>query len=394
MVQPTAVYSPDAILAIEGMDEIERMEGAPNPFWNPTRFEVTWGLVAMTGLTSPPHVQVEPMRRATRDELTLFHDSSYVETLELFGNMGSAFSKRFGLPSPECPVFTNMHEYAAYTVGATIDAVVGVAEGRFKNAFSFFGGFHHALESKAAGFCYLNDCVVSLKVLKQLRPDVRILYLDTDVHHGDGTQAAFYDDPNVLTISIHEKSMGFFPMTGGIEEIGTGPGKGYSVNIPLPPLTDDVEYWRAFEEIVIPLWEAYQPDFVFWEVGADAHMNDPLADLMLTLDTYQRLSRTVREMVHLGKQDLVAVGGGGYDPVTVARVWSLVLADMAGVCLPPTVPLEWAEMCERLGLKVTRVGWTDRPHRIEVEKVSKIRNAIDRTIEGLKELVFPVHGLT
>ncbi len=389
----TAFYGPKKILALEGMDEIERSEGAPNPFWNRARFEVTWKLAEKAGLASASNVSVEPMRLATNEELTLFHDPSYVETLDLFGNMGVAFSTRFGLPSPECPIFTNVNEYARLTVGATIDAALGVAEGRFKNAMSFYGGFHHALRSKGAGFCYLNDCVVAIKVLRQRYPDMKILYLDTDVHHGDGVQAAFYDDPSVLTISMHEKSMGFFPMSGGAEEIGIGAGRGYNVNIPFPPLTDGTEYTHAFEEIVVPLWEKYSPDLVFWNVGADAHMNDPLADLMLTLDTYQWISRTVREMVHLHKQKLVMVGGGGYDPVTTARVWSLVLADAAGICLPPVVPLEWAEFCEAQGLKVTRVGWTDKPQRIDASHLPKIRGSVDRAIDRLKQLVFPVFDL-
>ncbi|MCF2138407.1 MAG: acetoin utilization protein AcuC [Candidatus Thorarchaeota archaeon] len=393
MTGVTALYDPEKILVLDGMDEIERAEDAPNPFWNRTRFDITWNLPQMAGLTDASNIVIEQMRLATNEELTLFHDRSYVETLDLFGNMGAAFSTRFGLPSPECPIFSNVNEYARYTVGATIDAVLGVAEGRFKNAMSFYGGFHHALPSKGAGFCYLNDCVVAIKVLKQRHPNMNVLYLDTDVHHGDGVQAAFYDDPSVLTISMHEKSMGFFPMSGGAEEIGVGEGKGYSVNIPLPPLTDDVEYARAFEEIVLPLWENYRPDLVFWNVGADAHMNDPLADLTLTLDTYQRLSRTVREMVHLHKQKLVLVGGGGYDPVTTARVWSLILADVSGQCLPSTVPVEWAKLCEQRGFKVTRLGWTDRPPRIDASHLSKIRVAVDRAIDTVKELVFPIHDL-
>ncbi len=393
MTGPTALYDPEKILALDGMDEIERSEGAPNPFWNRTRFEVIWKLAEMSGLTSASNVVIEPMRLATNEELFLFHDSSYVETLDLFGNMGVAFSTRFGLPSPECPIFTNVNEYARFTVGATVDAALGVAEGRFKNAMSFYGGFHHALKSKGAGFCYLNDCAVAIKVLRQRYPDMKILYLDTDVHHGDGVQAAFYDDPSVLTISIHEKSMGFFPMSGDAKEIGIGAGRGYNVNIPLPPLTDGTEYTHAFEEIVIPLWEVYRPDLVFWNVGADAHMNDPLADLMLTIDTYQWLSRTVREMVHLHKQKLVMVGGGGYEPVTTARVWSLILADAAGICLPAVVPTDWALFCKERGLDVTRLGWTDRPRRIDASHLPKIRGSIDRALAQLRELVFPVFGL-
>ena len=333
------------------------------------------------------------MRLATREELLLFHDPSYIETLELFGNMGTAFSARFGLDTDECPIFPGVDKYASYVVGATIDAVLGVADGRFEDAVSFFGGLHHATESQASGFCYYNDCVIALKKYQEKYPGKKVLYLDTDAHHGDGVQHAFYNDPKVLTISLHELSMGFFPGTGRVEENGTGEGKGYSVNIPLPPLTDDVEWWRAFEDVVVPIWLAYKPDFVFWEVGADGYMNDPLTDLMLTYDTYQRMSKTVRQLVHLGTRKLVVTGGGGYNAVAAAKIWSILLADIADIALPPTIPAEWIELCQKHGFQVKRGGWTSRPFRMPSDQYPKIRRAVDDTIEKVKSLIFPTFGL-
>jgi acetoin utilization protein AcuC len=389
----TALFSPEPLLKLDGLDDIRREKGADNPFWNRARFEVTWGLAVMSGLTGSDRVTVQPMRMASRDELMVFHDLSYVETLELFGNMGVAFSARFGLDTEDCPIFHNVDKYASFPVGSTVDAVMGVAEGRFRNAMSFFGGFHHAMESKAGGFCYYNDCVIAAKKYRAAYPDKRILILDTDVHHGDGTQRAFYSDPNVLTVSTHEMSMGFFPGSGRSEDIGIGNGKGYSINVPLPPLTDDTEFWRPFDEVVLPVWRIYRPDLVIWEVGADAHMGDPLADLMLTLDSYQRLSRSVNQLVHRYGTGLVVVGGGGYNPVSAARVWTLVLADLAGACLPPALPAEWLSLCEKYGLKVDCDGWTDVPHRLSCEHEPNIRRAVSESIDKLKELVFPVYGL-
>ena len=333
------------------------------------------------------------MRRATREELLLFHDPSYIETLELFGNMGTAFSARFGLDTDECPIFPGVDQYASYIVGGTIDAVMGVADGKFEDAVSFFGGLHHALESQAAGFCYYNDVVVAIKKYQEKYPGKKVLYLDTDAHHGDGVQHAFYNDPSVLTISLHELSMGFFPGTGRVEEVGIGEGKGYSVNIPLPPLTDDVEWWRAFEDVVVPIWLVYKPDFVFWEVGADGYMNDPLTDLMLTYDTYQRISKTIRQLVHLGTRKLVVTGGGGYNAVAAAKIWTILLADIADIALPPTIPAEWIELCHKHGFKVRRGGWTSRPFRMPSDQYPKIRRAVDDTIEKVKTLIFPTFGL-
>lgn len=378
---------------MDGVDDLERMTGEPNPYWNRARLEITWNLPVMTGMLDHENIIVEQMRQATRDELNLFHDYSFIETLELFGNMGTAFSSRFGLDTDDCPVFHQVDKYAGLPVGATVDATMGVVEGKYSSAMSYFGGMHHAKESKATGFCYYNDCAIAIKKYREKHPNKRVLYLDTDVHHGDGTQEAFYSDPNVLTISLHELSLGFFPGTGRPEELGIGEGKGYSVNIPFPPLTGDVEFWRAFEEVVVPLWHSYKPDLVFWDVGADAHMNDPLGDLMLTLDTYHRLSITVKQLVHLGSRKLVVTGGGGYDPVTAAKVWATLLADLADIALPPTLPVEWMELCKKYGFDVTRDGWTDVPTRTVDWHQPKIARAVDEAISKVKKLIFPIHGI-
>lgn len=393
MAELTALYSLEKMLALDGIDDLERMRAEVNPFWNRARLDVVWSLPVMSKMTDNKRISVQQMREATREELSTFHDPSFVETLELFGNTGSAFSARFGLDTPECPIFQDVHKYASLPVGGVIDATLGVAKGKFKNAISYIGGFHHAMESKASGFCYLNDTVVAIKKFKEYYPKKKVLYLDTDVHHGDGTQMAFYDDPDVLTISMHELSMGFYPGTGRPEEIGIGEGKGYSVNIPLPPLTDDVEFWRAFEDVVVPIWLAYKPDFVLWDVGADAHVGDPLADLMLTYDTYHRLAMTVRQLVHLGNRRLVVVGGGGYDPVTAAKVWTIVLASLADIALPPILPPEWIALVQKYGLQLRRGGWTDRPRRMEEEHYPKVSRAVDDAIDRVKELIFPIFGL-
>ncbi len=393
MQRPMAIFSPVDLLMLDGIDDIERLRGASNPFWNRKRFEITWSLPVMSGLVDAPRVIVEKMRPATREELAIYHHPSYIETVELFGNMGSAFSSRFGLDTDECPVFQNMHIYAAYPVGATIDATMGVAENKFERAMSFYGGLHHATESKAAGFCYYNDCVVAIKKYQQKFPGKRVLYLDTDVHHGDGCQEAFYQNKDVLKISTHELSLGFFPGTGRTEEIGIGEGRGYSVNIPLPPLTDDFEFWRIFEDVVVPIWGAYCPDLVLWDVGADAHNADPLADLMLTIDTYERMAKTVKQLIHRGNSRLVVVGGGGYDPVATARVWTVVFAEITDQPLPPELPREWTRLCERYGHPVERDWWTDRPLKINSRQEHSIRRAIDETLQQIHELVFPVFGL-
>jgi len=389
----TALYDASVLLHMDGFDDLERSNPEPNPFWNRARFEVAWALPEMAGLLKDGRISLQPMRLATREELLLFHDVSYIETIELFGNSGVAFSSRFGLDTPECPVFQDMHKYVSYPVGAVIDATLAVAEGRFKNAMSFIGGFHHAFESKATGFCYYNDCVIAIKKFKKLYPGKRVLYLDTDVHHGDGTQAAFYDDPEVLTISMHELSMSFFPGTGRPEEMGIGEGKGYSVNIPLPPLTDDGHFLWAFDDVVKPLWYSFKPDLVFWNVGADAHHGDPLADLMLTYSSYGILARKVLKMVNKGNGKLVAVGGGGYNPISAAIVWTAVLSVISGVDIPSEYPEDWIELCQSHGLTVPREDWIDGPTIMNDIHLPGIRRTVSESIEKIKKLVFPIHGL-
>ncbi len=393
MSKKTALFEPKKFLNLYGLDELERLKLERNPFWNRIRFETTWQLPVMAEITEHANIELIPMRLATREELGLFHDPSYIETIELFGNQGTAFASRFGLDTESCPVFPQMDQYSNYLVGSAIDAVMGVASGKYRNAFSFFGGLHHALESKAGGFCYYNDCVIAIKKYREEYPNKRVLYLDTDVHHGDGTQHAFYDDPNVMTISVHELSMGFYPGTGRAEEIGSGNGEGYNANIPLPPLTDDHEYWRVFEDVIVPLWLAYSPDFVFWDVGADAHMLDPLADLMLTNDTYNRMSKTVRQLVELSDGKLAVVGGGGYNPVSTAKIWTMVLADIAQVPLPSTLPAEWIRLCQDFDLEIKRGGWTDRPFRTEEETFVNIHRAVTDSISKVQDSLFPIHGI-
>lgn len=393
MSTPTLFFDPTNLLNLDGIDHLESIRPTPNPFWNRARLELAWKLPVMAGITDSDRIALHPMRLATREELEIFHDRSYIETIELFSNQGTAFASRFGLDSEECPVFREMDKYASYPVGSTIDGTLAVAEGEFETAFSLFGGFHHALESQAGGFCYYNDCVIALKRFRKEYPEKKVLYLDTDVHHGNGTQQAFYNDSNVLTISMHELSLGFYPGTGRPEENGAGDGEGYSVNIPLPPLTDDYDFWRAFEELIVPIWLEYKPDLVFWEVGADGHKEDPLADMMLTLDTYRRLALTVKQLVNLGTKKLVAVGGGGYNPVVTAKVWTILLSDLAGAPLPPLLPAEWIELCRSYDQEVKRGGWTDRPTKRNCDNEPNISRAVDDTIQKVKDLIFPVFNL-
>lgn len=218
----------------------------------------------------------------------------------------------------------------------------------------------------------------------------RVLYLDIDVHHGDGVQWIFYEDPRVLTISLHEDGRFLFPGTGFPDEIGRGKGKGYAVNVPLPPYTRDVSYLYAVNEIVPPLARAYRPDLIFTQTGADATYLDPLAHLKLTSRTYESVGALIDSLSkELCGGRWVAVTGGGYDVAACARVWTLIAAEMAGATLRNPIDPGWREMCTR-ATGSAPVSLRDREESGNAERVA---DGVRLAVASAKEAVFPFHGL-
>ena len=225
-----------------------------------------------------------------------------------------------------------MYEASALSTGASLVAAEMVANGEADVAFNVAGGLHHAASGYASGFCIFNDPVIAIEYL--VRRGLRPLYVDIDCHHGDGVQAAFYDTPDVMTISLHESGRFLFPGTGDVGELGSGPGTGYSVNIPLAPYTgDDVFAW-AFRQVVPPLAKAFSPDVIVTQLGIDTHFNDPITHLRMTVEGH---ARVVQELGAMAPRWL-ALGGGGYDMGAVARGWSLDYGIMLGTDWPDDIP--------------------------------------------------------
>jgi acetoin utilization protein AcuC len=244
---------------------------------------------------------------------------------------------RYGLGPGDTPAFPGIWEASLLYVGASLDCAQRVLSGENQTAFNPSGGLHHAFRSRAAGFCTFNDCAIAAYPF--LDAGKKVAYLDiVDAHHGDGVQALFYDDPGVLTISFHETGRTLFPGTGFPEEIGEGEGKGYSINVPLAPFSTDEHYQAAYHEVAEPALAAFDPDFIILQVGADAHWEDPLAHLALTSQGWLSLA----EKVIARDKPLIALGGGGYNQKTVARLWTLLQAALAGVSLPDTTPSSYA----------------------------------------------------
>jgi acetoin utilization protein AcuC len=260
-----------------------------------------------------------------------------------------------------------------------------VAAGDVARAFAFSGGLHHAMPDRASGFCYLNDVVLAIQSLRASR--LRVCYIDIDAHHGDGVQHAFYDQADVLTISTHERGDRLFPGTGFVEEIGVGAGRGYAVNLPLQPYTDDAVYLEAFDAVVPPLVAAFRPDVVVAQLGIDSHRTDPLTHLALSVNGF---AEAVRRILALAPR-LVALGGGGYDLSNVARAWTIAWALMNEAPLPDRLPAAFVAAAAR-HLRGQTELW-DRVEPVPAGAARAAREFAREQVRALARLVFPIHGL-
>jgi len=320
------------------------------------------------------------------------HTDEYLSAVRKLSADPNGVSYEHGLGTADNPVFGGMYEAAALQAGATLLACEEVASGRRARAFNLGGGFHHAMPDKASGFCLLNDLAIGIRSLLDDHGVSRILYVDVDAHHGDGVQWIFYEDPRVLTISLHEDGHYLFPGSGFVDEIGKGKGEGYAVNVPLPPYTRDVSYLFAFQEVVPSLARAFRPEVIVSQLGADAHYLDPLTHLMLTTETYEAVGRILDELSNeMCGGRWIAAGGGGYDVTAVPRVWTLLFAQMAGARLDDALPVEWLKECKRLAGAVP----ADKALRDQgkADEEPHVPHAAKRTVDELKRLVFPYHGI-
>jgi acetoin utilization protein AcuC len=236
-------------------------------------------------------------------------------------------------------------------VGATLAAAAAVLARDAAHAFNAAGGLHHAMPSRASGFCVYDDPAVAIAWMLTQGVE-RVAYVDVDVHHGDGPQAIFYDDPRVLTISIHEfaPELGFFPGTGSPDEQGGPDAPGSAINVPLAPGTDDAGWLAAFRDTVPAAVRDFGPDVLVTQLGCDTHASDPLAHLRLTTDTYRRAAGILHELAHEAAGGRwVATGGGGYQWARVVpRAWTIAFAEMAEVEVADPLPASWVAQATAL----------------------------------------------
>jgi acetoin utilization protein AcuC len=284
-----------------------------------------------------------PSRSATDEEILAVHDHDFIATVKGIdsGGLDPRAGLDYGLGTPDDPIFDGMHAASAAVAGASIVAAEAVATGRVEHAFNPAGGLHHARRREASGFCIYNDPAAAVAKVLEIRPDWRVLYLDVDVHHGDGVQWIFYDDPRVLTVSLHESGRYLYPGTGFEEEVGVDDARGSSVNVPLPPYTGDADYLWALERVLPTVAAAFRPDLVVTQLGGDTHHGDPLAHLALTMRAYPVMARLIHEVSRDHCENRwVATGGGGYQAETIVpRIWTMHFAEMCDSSA--SIPSEW-----------------------------------------------------
>jgi acetoin utilization protein AcuC len=346
------------------------------------RLKLTFELIKAYGLLDLPSVQTIITRRAEEDDLATFHSREYLNILKRAGEAdlrGDAYA--YGLGPGDNPIFPGLYDWSLWSTGATLQAVDFVANGEGDIAFNIAGGLHHAMRSKASGFCYINDPVIG--ILRLLERGKRVAYVDIDAHHGDGVQKAFYQTNKVLTISLHETGYSLFPGSGFEYEIGEGEGEGYAVNLPLPPYTGDETYLWAFNEIVPPLIRAFKPDVVVTQLGVDSFYNDPLTNLHLTIYGYEKVLRRIKDVA----PKWVALGGGGYDVSNVTRAWTLAWAVMNGIELSDELPESFLKKAAKLGVYEKELRGSPRSYPSSQRK--DIRTEAERVVSYLKKTVFP-----
>jgi acetoin utilization protein AcuC len=364
---------------------------------SPVRVDLTMRLARAMDVVGGAGLQVIPAPIADDDEISTVHDAAYVEAVH---RIRSTHDVDFahGLGTGDNPTFAGMHTASAHVVGASLEAARQVWSGAMTHAANIAGGLHHAMPGQASGFCVYNDVAIAIAWLLEHGAE-RIAYVDVDVHHGDGVQHIFYDDPRVLTISLHESPETLFPGTGYPFETGGPDAAGASANVALPAGTADAGWLRAFHAIVPPLVREFDPDILVSQQGCDSHIEDPLAHLMLTVDGQRAAYLSLHELAHeVCDGRWLVTGGGGYAITDVVpRAWTHLLAIVAGTPLDPqtsTAPA-WRDHVQTRLARLAPHRMTDggEPNYRDWSLGYDPANWLDRSVQATREAVFPLNGL-
>lgn len=376
-------------------DRLAGYDLGPTHPLKPVRVELTVALIRELGMTADGAAREVLPDQLEEGELRRIHRDDYIEVVRRAGSDPQVRAvPLYGLGPGDNPVFPRMHEASVDVCAASRTAARLVLEGEVAHAFNPAGGLHHAMPARAAGFCVYNDPAVAIDWLLRSGAE-RVAYVDIDVHHGDGVQEIFYDDPRVLTISLHESGRYLFPGTGFPDETGGDGAEGSAVNVPLAPDTPGEVWLDAFDAVVGPLLEAYQPDVVCTQLGCDTHRTDPLAHLALRVDDMAAAVARLHELADgLAGDRWVAFGGGGYQLVQVVpRAWTAAFAEMAGMELPDRTPESWRALARERTGELGPASFSDEPSDPGPAVVERTRAAAREAVDAVRELVFPHHGL-
>lgn len=396
---PTAVMWDEALLRYRFSDT--------HPM-APVRLELTHALAAGLGVLDATSVTMLTPPMATDDQLSAVHDPGYIRRVREASQIGadgeglsSEVLEESGLGTDDCPVFSDLHSSSARIAGGSLAAAEALWSGEYSHVVNFAGGMHHAHRDRASGFCIYNDAALAIQRMLDLGAQ-RVAYVDLDAHHGDGVESIFWNDPRVLTISLHETGIALFPGTGFANDIGGAEAEGTAVNVALPAGSNDAAYLRAVHAVVPQLLRAFGPDVLVTQHGCDGHGRDPLADLQLSVDGQRQLMLDACDWAfdYAGDRWL-ALGGGGYSPFDVVpRVWTHLIAIAAGTPVARAEPLpeQWLTLAsQRSGLDLDELP--DTMHdAVDVwwrswEVGFDPADPTDQSVMATRKAVFPLHGL-
>ncbi|MBB6452136.1 acetoin utilization protein AcuC [Salirhabdus euzebyi] len=373
---------------------------ADHPF-NQNRVLFTYELLKDAGAISDDQI-IEP-RLALDEEIKLVHDEDYVEAVKAAGSgkLAEEDALEYGIGTEDTPIFNNMHEAASLLVGGSLTAVDAVLAGKYKHALNLGGGLHHGFQRKASGFCIYNDGAIAIQYIRK-KYNLKVLYVDTDAHHGDGVQWVFYDDPNVCTLSIHETGRYLFPGTGNINERGLKQGYGYSFNVPIDAFTEDESFLEVYENAFRNVVEYFKPDVIVTQNGVDAHAYDPLTHLCSTMKIYEYIPKLAHELAHeYCNGRWIALGGGGYDiwrvvPRAWAQIWKVMTTNTV---FKGNLPQTWLEKYEKLSPVDLPSYWHDpgevyTPIPRKHEITEKNMQTLEKSMQFIKNKQYRFNGLT
>lgn len=402
---PTTTADSCAVVWDEGFC---RYDFGPYHPMSPVRLTLTLDLARAAGLLDRPGVEVIEAPVASEEQLATVHERPYIEAVrrasapllleahdELIG---------MGIGGDDVPAFPGMHEASARIVGGSIAAIDAIRSGRVARAVNVAGGMHHARPGRASGFCVYNDAAIAVRhAIDEGEP--RVLYVDVDVHHGDGVERALWDEPRAVTVSIHESGEHLFPGTGFVQDTGGAGALGSAINVPLPPRTDADGWVRAIRATVPALARAIRPTLLVTQHGADTHRVDPLADFTVSLEAQRAVMVLMREIAdEVCEGRWLALGGGGYAVVDVVpRSWAHLIAVATGDPVDPDQPLPQAyldaEARARLEHGLTpepaiRTFGDGRPLAVrDWESGFDPEDPLDRAVQAARRAAFPEWGL-